>query len=151
MESLLRFTRLVALPVLAALTACASGPIYQTPPDPPSGYGTLILYRGLGVGAWPQSFFINGSREFASLNEIGYAVVSLKAGQHVVTAGTGGKAPSVTLSVVSGETYFVKYETWPRPGPYPSLNGQMATISKAIGAKEIASYRLQPASVQRVD
>jgi hypothetical protein len=120
-----RAGRLVAALLLAALGACAHGPLRA-----PAESATVYIYRSPGglPGPYPKTVFIDG-KSLGLLVGNGYFKVQLAPGEHVISTPAANKA-QLTLRVVKGVDYYVSQEIIPAHPPYILLNRVRQAIGK---------------------
>jgi hypothetical protein len=153
--------RKLLLIVLFLVTGCgATGPIYQTPNAPPSGYASLIIFRlpTLAAGAWPQYFWLDKTM-VAKLRVEGYTQIYVKEGEHEARAGEDPnyRGLVVPLSVKAGENYYLQYGTsvssvfMAGTTPITENSGMFSLVSHESATKELLEYHFEQPLAERVD
>ena len=121
----------------------ATGPLFEDPGVPPEGYAQVVVYRvtALAAGAHSVPLQIDGT-PVADLNMKGYTRVLLKPGVHSLNTLRGVK-------VVSGSTYYFRYESGSALAPPGLLTGEFALVADDVAKREIAGFHFQPAKIDK--
>ena len=136
--------RLAVLLAALFLGACAYGPKFSAPEEPPSGYANLVLYRTpTGPGsAWGLDFKVD-DKLAGRLDTAEYTRILVKAGDHVVKVGQ----LTLPVSTTAGSTYFVRLRSdftgLYMAGTTPIVSGTAALhlVASDVARRELYDYR----------
>jgi hypothetical protein len=132
------------------LAACATGPLYVTPPQAKQGYATLVLLRtpGISGAAWSHHYYVDKVL-VAELGVHRYTHIMVRAGHHEVHYGGSPdyRGHLLPLNAAAGETYFFQEDrttTGFVPIPMGPAIGGLAFHSDSVKflSKEAAEYQL---------
>lgn len=153
--------RKLMLIVLFLVAGCsATGPTYQTPSAPPSGYASLIIFRlpTMAASAWPQYFWVDKTM-VAKLRVEGYTQIYVKEGIHEAHAGADPnyRGLVVPLNIKAGESYYLQYGTsvssifMAGTTPITENSGMFSLAGYESAIKELLEYRFEQPLIERVD
>lgn len=105
---------------IAAISGCASGPIFKSHPEPTSVQSLIYIYRPSSIIAGSQSphIYVDGMEQKSTLDDGGYMAIYVTPGNHHIKAkgknkilGWGYPDVSVAVSTNPQSTNYIRLST----------------------------------------